>query len=121
MDKEKLSAREAALIAAARREAEARKGSAPAAVIPRAAAAAARGAGKADGEPRRAAGAAHGRGARRDRAQEEEDAALRDHHSGGDHRDLRPLGAESGFAPPLMLSPRLRNGHPRGLVTMEPR
>ena len=38
MDKEKLSAREAALIAAARREAEARKGSAPAAVIPRAAA-----------------------------------------------------------------------------------
>jgi len=36
MDKEKLSAREAALIALARREAEARKGSAPPAAIPRA-------------------------------------------------------------------------------------
>jgi len=41
MDKEKLSAREAALIAAARREAEARKGPAPAATIPHAAAPAA--------------------------------------------------------------------------------
>src|SRR6266849_1412361 len=37
MEKEKLSAREAALIAQARREAEARKGSAPAAATPRAA------------------------------------------------------------------------------------
>jgi len=37
MEKEKLSAREAALIAQARREAEARKGSAPAAATPNAA------------------------------------------------------------------------------------
>jgi hypothetical protein len=41
MEKEKLSAREAALIASARREAEARKGSAPAAATPHAAAPAA--------------------------------------------------------------------------------
>jgi len=41
MDKEKLSAREAALIAQARREAEARKGSAPAAETPYSAPAAA--------------------------------------------------------------------------------
>ena len=41
MEKEKLSAREAALIASARREAEARKGSAPEAVTPHAAAPAA--------------------------------------------------------------------------------
>ena len=41
MEKEKLPAREAALIAAARREAEARKGPAPAAAIPHAAAPAA--------------------------------------------------------------------------------
>jgi len=41
MEKEKLSAREAALIASARREAEARKGSAPAAVTPHTAAPAA--------------------------------------------------------------------------------
>jgi len=40
MEKEKLSAREAALIASARREAEARKGPAPAAAAPRAAPAA---------------------------------------------------------------------------------
>ena len=41
MEKEKLSAREAALIASSRREAEARKGSAPAAATPHASAPAA--------------------------------------------------------------------------------